>query len=194
MKRFLIYIFALAAALASADAFARGPADKVTGDFTHGNCGECVPGDELLFVWHKFISAHEAFGKRPQKGLLFSWNDDGRWFEMDFRDAHNTCVHIDMDGHVRTGGLASDGNAAQVGRYFGLEFNDNGEPAYFVDDGATIRFSRDYWSEAARLAFLEWCETGELPGPDAGLNGLAVWPHIIIRGNVQVHNAPGDGD
>ena len=194
MKRFLISIFTLVAILAGADAFARGSADKVTGDFTHGNCGECGPGHELLFISHKLISAQEGHGNRPQKGFLFSWNDNGRWFEMDFRDTNNTCVHVDMDGHVRTGGLVSDGNGAQVGRYFGLEFSDNGEPAYFVDDGATIRFSRDYWSEAARIAFLDWCETGLLPGPDAGLNGLAVWPNVIIKGNVQVHNSPGDGD
>ena len=88
--------------------------------------------------------------------------------------------------------LISDGNGPQVGRYFGLDLADEGEPAYFADNGATIRFSLDYYSEQARLAFLDWCETGELP--TTPMNGLAVWAHVIFQGNLQVHNSPRDGD
>lgn len=192
MKRFLRLIFISTACLLAANAFAGGRVDKATGDFTHGNCGDCLPGDQFAFISHKLISAHEASGKHRQKGFVFSWNDAGNWFEMDLRDTHNNCVNVYADGHVRTGGLVSEGNGAQVGRYFGLEFVDGGEPAYFVDHGVTIRFSRDYDSEPARLAFLDWCETGELP--DEPINGLAVWPHVIFEGNLQVHNSSRDGD
>jgi hypothetical protein len=192
MKRILRSVFALTTCLLAAATLAGGPTDKATGEFTHGNCWDCEPGDELGFISHKMISAHEAYGKRPQKGFVFSWNDEGRWFEMDLGDTHNNCVNVYANGRVRTGGLVSDGNGPQVGRYFGLDLADEGEPAYFADNGATIRFSTDYYSEPARLAFLDWCETGELP--DEPINGLAVWTHIIFQGNLQVHNSPGDGD
>ena len=174
------------------ETWAKGRIDKATGEFTHGSCSGCAPGDTLAHVSHKLISAHEASGKHRQKGFVFSWNDQGRWFEMDLRDTQNTCVNVHADGHVRTGGLVSDGNGPQVGRYFGLDLVDGGEPAYFVDHGFTIRFGLDYYSEEARLAFLEWCESGELPGEP--IYGLAGWPHVIFQGNLQVHNSPGDGD
>ncbi|MFC1696100.1 hypothetical protein ACFL1C_08255 [Pseudomonadota bacterium] len=197
MKQFLRLFFTISACLVAASAVAkgpvdRGPVDKATGEHTYGSCQDCVPGDELNFVSHRLMSAHEASGKHPQKGFIFSWNDDGRWLEMDLRDTHNTCVHVFADGRVRTGGLVSEGNGPQVGRYFGLDFVDGGEPAYFLDHGATIRFGLDYDSEAARLAFLDWCETGDLPDPPT--YGLAVWGFVISQGNVQVHNYPGDGD
>lgn len=192
MKRFLSLFLTFTACLVAASTFARGPVDKVTGDFTHGNCGACSPGDPLAFVSHKLISAHEASGKHPQKGFVFSWNDEGRWFEMDLRDTHNNCVNVYAEGRVRTGGLVSEGNGPQVGRYFGLDLVDDGEPAYYIDHGTTIRFSRDYYSEQARLAFLDWCETGNLPTEP--INGLAVWPHVIFQGNLKVHNSHGDGD
>jgi len=192
MRRFLTFFMFFSLCLAAASATARGPVDKVTGDYTHGNCWDCTPDDVLNFISHKLISAHEASDKHPQKGFVYSWNDAGRWFEMDLSDTENTCVHVYADGRVRTGGLVSDGNGPQVGRYFGLDLYDNGEPAYFTDRGFTIRFSLDYYSEVARLAFLEWCETGELPAEP--IYGLAVWSHVIFEGNLQVHNAPGDGD
>jgi len=193
MNPFLRSFLILTASLLAANAFARGPVDKATGEFTHGNCGDCVPGDQFNFVSHKLMSAHEASGKHPQKGFVFSWNDDGLWFEMDLSDTRNNCVNVYEDGRVRTGGLVSDGNGPQVGRYFGLFLADDGEPAYFVDYGVTIRFSLDYDSEQARLAFLDWCETGDLP-PTGSMNGLAVWPNVIFQGNVQVHNSHRDGD
>lgn len=197
LKKTSITLPALVAFLVSAlsiptSTFADGPVDKATGEYTHGNCWGCVPGDTLDFVSHKLISAHEASGKHRQKGFVFSWNDNGRWFEMDLRDTQNTCVNVYADGHVRTGGLVSDGNGGQVGRYFGLDLVDGGEPAYFVDHGFTIRFSLDYYSEEARLAFLDWCESGELP--DEPIYGLAVWSHVIFQGNLQVHNSRRDGD
>ncbi|NNK34252.1 MAG: hypothetical protein HKP02_14060 [Xanthomonadales bacterium] len=194
MRLIIQSILTLAACLLASNAMAGGPVDKITGDFTHGNCPEmaCEPGDPLNYVSHKLISGHEARGKHPQKGFVFSWNDEGRWFEMDLWDTHNNCVHIFEDGRVRTGGLVSDGNGPQVGRYFGLELLDGGEPAFYVDYGTTVRFSLDYYSEAARLAFLEWCETGDFPRE--GLVGVAFWPHVIFEGNLQVHNSDRDGD
>jgi hypothetical protein len=166
-----------AASLLAATAFAGGAANKVTGEFT------------LNDAHHRLVSAHEANDKHPQKGFLLSWRDDGTWFEMDFRDTQNTCVKVFADGQARIGGLVSDGNAPQVGRYFGFLLVDAGEPGLFVDHGFTYRVSTDYWSEEARLALLEWCDTGEL----AGLANQAIWPYVVTDGNLQVHNAPGKG-
>jgi hypothetical protein len=185
MKLSLRCGIAAAACLLAIPALAGGPTAKITGEFTHGNCNGCSPGDTLNIISHKMISAREANGKRPQKGFMLSWRDDGRWYEMDFNDTENTCVNVYADGRARTGGLASDGNGPQVGRYFGLDLIDGGEPAYFVDEAATVRFGLDYWSDEARLAFQHWCETGELP--QEGMEGLAVWPHIVIDGNLQIH-------
>jgi len=190
----------VAAGLAAANAVAAGAADKVTGDFMQGNCWGCAPGDELGFVAHRLISAHEATGKIPQKGFLLSWRDDGSWFEMDFGDPAETCVHVHADGHVRMGGLVSDGQnpfgdpAPQIGRYFGVLLVDEGEPAYFADHGVVYRFSADYWSADAREQFFHWCDTGNLPGPGELLPGAAEWPNVVIQGNLQVHNSPEDGD
>jgi hypothetical protein len=191
MKRtFIVFISVLLLASAGAAAAkgpaVKGPASKVTGEFTHGSCQGCVPGDVLAHVSHKMIAAHEATGKRPQRGFLLGWTDSGRWYEMDFNDTSNTCVNVYAEGRVRTGGLASAGNGPQVGRYFGLDVLDGGEPAYFADYLVTVRFSLDYWSEDARLAFLDWCESGELPAEP--LNGQAIWPSVVIRGNLQVHS------
>ena len=189
MKRAFLFTFAAAACVAAAAAQA-GPADKVTGESTYAGCNGCVPGDQLGVTRHRLISAHEAFRNRAQKGFYFAWNDEGRWFEIDFRDTENSCVHVFADGQARIGGLVSAGNGQQVGRYFGIYVADAGEPAWFVDHGFTYRVSLDYWSEAARLGLLEWCESGNL----AGLYGGAIWPHVVIDGNVQVHNSHGDGD
>jgi hypothetical protein len=194
MKRFLILFFTFTTCLVAANVFAGGKVDKATGDYVHGNCWDCVPGDELPFISHKLMSAHEASGKHRQKGFVFSWNLKGKWFEMDLSDTDNTCVKIYEDGRVRTGGLVSEGNGPQVGRYFGLELEDNGEPAYFVDRGTTVRFSTEYYFEPARLAFLEWCETGNIPPEGEVPEGFTIWKHVIFEGNLQVHNSPRDGD
>lgn len=189
MRRTSFFTAAFAGSmLAAASAFGGG-ADKVTGEFTQGSCFDCQPGDELGSVAYRLVSAHEAFGRRPQKGFFLSWRDDGLWFEMDFRDTVNTCVHVDAE-EARIGGLVSDGNGDQVGRYFGLQMVDGGEPAYFVDYGYTYRVSLDKWSEAARLALHHWCNTGEF----TALNGSTVWPSVVIAGNLQVHNSSADGD
>jgi hypothetical protein len=189
MQRFSL-ITITAACLLAMTAFAGGAVDKITGEFTRAGCNGCEPGDDLLFVANRILTAHEASDKHPQKGFLFSWNDSGNWFEMDFTDTHNTCVNVHEDGRARAGGLVHAGNGPQVGRYFGIIYVDAGEPAYFFDHGATVRISTDYWSEAARVAFQDWCATGNL----TPLPGLAVWPGITIEGNFKVHNSPADGD
>lgn len=157
-----------------------GATDKVTGEFS-------IREDLGL---HRLVSAHEANGKHFQKGFLFSWQDNGLWFEMDFNDTENTCVNVFTNGQARIGGLVSDGNGPQVGRYFGFLMVDGGEPGPIVDEGFTYRVTTDYWSETARLAFLHWCVSGEL----GGLTNQAIWPFVVTDGNLQVHNAPGDGD
>ena len=67
---------------------------------------------------------------------------------------------------------------------------DGGEPGLAADFGFTYRVSTEYWSEEARLAVLEWCESGLL----AGLPNEAVWPYVVTDGNLQVHNSPLDID
>lgn len=173
MKRTCFLVLVLA--LFSVVAYAGKSADKVTGEFT------------LNDVSHRLISAHEATGKNPQKGFFFSYRDDGRWFEMDFNDAENTCVNVFAEGQARIGGLviAAHDNAPQVGRYFGFLLVDGGEPGPIVDQGFTYRVTTDYWSEEARLALHNWCETGVL----GDLYQQAVWPYVVTDGNLQVHNA-----
>ena len=57
MRTSTLLAIGLAGLLATGAAAAGGPADKVTGDFTQGNCWGCSPGDELGFVAHRLISA-----------------------------------------------------------------------------------------------------------------------------------------
>ena len=58
MKRTIILIFVLA--LFTYDTYAGGPADKVTGEFTHND------------TFHRLVSVHEATGKNPQKGFFLT--------------------------------------------------------------------------------------------------------------------------
>lgn len=171
-------ILVCVSALFAFNTIAGGPTDKVTGEFTLNN------------VHHRLVSAHESVGKLPQKGFLLSWGDNGTWFEMDFNDTANTCVHVFANGNARIGGLVSAGNGPQVGRYFGFLLVDGGEPGTIVDYGFTYRVTTDYWSEEARLGVMEWCESGLL----AGLPNQAIWPYVVTDGNLQVHNSPGDFD
>jgi hypothetical protein len=174
MKKTIFLVFVLA--LFSLSTYARGPADKVTGEFTHND------------RFHRLVSAHEAIGKNPQKGFFLSWWDDGRWYEIDFWDTEHSCVNVFAEGQARIGGIVRDASegAPQVGRYFGLFMIDGGEPGPIVDQGFTYRVTTDYWSEEARLALLHWCETGEL----GDLSGQAIWPSVVTDGNLQVHNSP----
>ena len=190
MKRTGVLVFVLA--FFTFAVYAGGATDKVTGEYTRASCNGCQAGDVLKWVSNRLLTAHEAGGKHRQKGSMFSWNDDGLWFELDFTDTFNTCVKIYDDGRARIGGLVHDGNGPQVGRYFGFYLEDNGEPAYFSDQGATVRISSDYWSEPARLYFQHWCQKGLLPGDP--LPGYAVMPAIVIDGNLVIHNSPKDGD
>lgn len=200
MKRLPFFAITAATCLFAASVLAGGAVDKVTGDFTQGACWDCTPGDTLGQIAHRLISAHEASGKHRQKGFMLSWRDNGSWWEMDFRDAANTCVHVSADGEARIGGLVTDGQrpdgtaAPQIGRFFGVFLVDEAEPAYFKDHGLVYRFSTDYWSDEARQQFFEWCNTGNLPAVEDRLTNFAVWSHVVIEGNLQVHNSHKDGD
>jgi len=194
MQRFSLLTL-MAACLLAANAFAGGTTDKVTGEFTRGSCFDCVPGTDLAFISHRLLSAHEAGPKHPQRGFLFSINEAGTWFEMDFSDTFNTCVNIYEDGKARIGGVILDGhgNGPQVGRVFGFHLEDNGGPAYFSDMGHTVRFTWDYpLKETAREYFQHWCQTGLLPGDP--LPGYVVWFGTTVDGNYVIHNSPADGD
>ena len=173
---FILAVFACTVYAGGPKNKAGGPADKVTGEFT------------LNDVYHRLVSAHEATGKHPQKGFFFSWQDSGRWQEIDFSDTVNTCVNVFADGQARIGGLISDGNEGNpaIGRYFGFNLLDGGEgkPGLIVDHSDTYRVSTVYYSESARLGLLEWCNSGT----HAGLIGQAIWPHSVTEGNLQVHN------
>ena len=175
----------LALALFTLTVYARGPADKVTGEYI------------LDDRYHRLVSAHEATGKHPQKGFFLSWQDSGAWYEIDFSDTVNTCVNVFADGQARIGGLVSDGKegGGPIGLYFGFYVEDGGEPGSVVDYGFTYRVSTDKWSEVARDALLDWCKTGELEldvnvviGPTLQA-GAVVWGlHFVTDGNLQVHN------
>jgi hypothetical protein len=190
-----LFSITVTACLLAANAFAQGATDKVTGEYTRAGCNDCQPGDVLNFVGHRLLSVHEASRKRPQKGFLFSWNDAGRWFALDFTDTFNTCVNVYADGRARIGGVIEYGNGPQVGRVFGFYLEDHGAPAYFSDKSHTVRFALDYEAvDAARNHLMSWCATGELPAPGEALAGLVVWPGIVIDGNLTVHNSASDGD
>jgi len=176
MKKISILVFVLT--LFSVTVYAGKSVDKVTGEFTHND------------AIHRLVSAHESVGKHPQKGYVLSWRDNGRWYEIDFNDMENSCINVFANGHARIGGLVSAGNGPQVGRYFGLFIVDGGEPGTMADHGYTYRVSTDYWSEEARLAILDWCETGV----QAGLTNETIWPSVVTDGNLQVHNSPYDID
>jgi hypothetical protein len=179
----------------AANVFAGGAVDKVTGEYTRAGCPnyECQPGDDLLFIAYRILSAHEAGGKHPQKGFMFSLNNFGTWFELDFTDTFNTCVYISEDGKARIGGVVNSGNGAQVGRAFGFYLEDEGGPAYFSDKGHTVRFTTEYaLVDSARQYVQHWCQTGFLLGEP--LPGYAVWTGIVIDGNLVIHNSPKDGD
>ncbi|MBT8088653.1 MAG: hypothetical protein KJO01_00435 [Gammaproteobacteria bacterium] len=189
MNRSALFSITVTACLLAANAFAQGATDKVTGEYTRAGCNNCQPGDVLNFVGNRLISAHEASSKHPQKGFFLSWNDAGRWFALDFTDTLNTCVNVYEDGRARIGGLIEDGNGPQVGRVFGFYLEDHGGPAYFSDNGHTVRFALDYEEvDEAREDLMYWCATGMLPEGDQALDGLAVWPGIVIDGNLVVHN------
>ena len=179
---FVLAVFTCAAYAGGPKAKAGWSADKVTGDYTLNN------------VYHRLVSAHEATGKHPQKGFFLSWQDSGRWYEIDFRDPENSRVNVFADGQARIGGLVSDGNegAAAIGRYFGFNLLDGGKGklGHVVDHSDTYRVSTVYYSEDARLALLEWCDSGTY----ADLIGQAIWPHSVSDGNLQVHNSPHNGD
>ena len=177
----------LALALFTLTVYARGPADKVTGEYI------------LDDRYHRLVSAHEATGKHPQKGFFLSWQDSGAWYEIDFSDTVNTCVNVFADGQARIGGLISDSKegGGPIGLYFGFYVEDGGEPGSVVDYGFTYRVSTVKWSEVARVALLDWCNTGvlELDGsavtgpPIAVQEGAVVWGlHFVTDGNLQVHN------
>lgn len=193
MKRFLLLTITAALCLLGANAFAKGATDKVTGTYTRANCNGCQPGDILGFMSYRWLNAKEASAKHRQKGTMFALNDLGYWFELDFTDTVNTCVNIYEDGHARIGGVVKYGNGPQVGRVFGFYLEDQGGPAYFSDNGYTVRFTHDYnLVDKAKSQLMDWCETGE--PPDVALEGYAVWRGIVIDGNFVIHNSPKDGD
>jgi hypothetical protein len=200
MKRAALLYVTITTALLAVNAYAGGT-DKVTGEYTRGNCPDFAcepPGEELGFVYHRMIIAHESSNKKPQKGFLLSWRDDGYWYEIDLSDSTNSCVHVFQDGKARIGGVVTDGSpgAPPIGRYFGVLMEDGGQPAYWADRSVTIRMSSLYVGEEGwedvRSFFLNWCETGSTEDPPVGFNDA--WKGIVFEGNFKVHNSPRDGD
>ena len=153
-----------------------GPADKVTGTYWHAACAECP-------VYRKEVVAHEAVGDRPQKGSIYIIRPEGTWNYIDL-SASNACVHVYADGRARIGGLNSDGDGPGIGRFFGWEVEDNGEPAAWVDRAWTVRFPSTGLED-----FLAWCDDGTVQN-----NIPPVFPHDVVAGNLQVHNHAADGD
>jgi len=201
-SRTIIQLVISGSIVLSASAFGGGPADKVTGDFAIIGCYQCAPGDPLGLIRYRYISAHEATGRRTQKGFLFSVNDSVTWYEIDFWDTENTCVNIDADGEARIGGLVSDGNVGAVGKYFGYDISDGGQPDpdVYVDTMWVIRFDQCVAGSpptgnlncggtglTPKVRFFDWCN-----GADASY--ATHWPQAVVGGNVKVHNNDTDAD
>jgi len=186
MKHISLFTISGAALLMAASAIGGVPADKVTGTFGIAGCYDCVPGDPLGIIRDRYISAHEAVGNRPQKGYLFSVSNGVNWYEIDFKDKQNTCVNVFVDGSARIGGLVAYGNVGAVGKYFGYDISDGGQPDpnAYVDTMWVIRFD----GSDPKSDFFNWCH-------DIGPIGPATWwPQAVVEGNVKVHNYGTDGD
>ena len=186
MKQVSLWAIAGASLMLAGNAFGGGPVDKGTGEFSIAGCYECVPGDPLGLIRYRLVSAHEGNGRRDQKGFLYS-EVDGNWYLIDFDDTENTCVNVFEDGSAYIGGLVSDGNVGAVGKYFGYDISDGGQPdpAVYNDTMWVLRFDSPV---DPKTDFFNWCN-GYLPiGP------ATWWPQAVVEGNVKVHNYPGDAD
>ena len=168
----------IAGTLMSFSAFAGNAADKVTGDFRHA-APVNDPGD---VIYSKHISAHEALAGRPQRGFIYFVRPDGHtWEYIDLADTDNACVNVYADGEARIGGLVTDGIGPGLGRYFGWALQDNGEPGRMSDLTTTLRFDN-----AENL--FAWCITGDTN------YAITIAPHIVVAGNLKVHNFGSDAD
>jgi hypothetical protein len=181
--------------LAGAALAGDGPADKVTGSllnasFSNEPCPECPPGIQVNLenANGKEISAHEALGKRLQHGFVYILRVDGTWDLIDLGNGVDSCVYVYADGRARIGGLVVDGTGPGLGRYFGFEVEDKGEPGKWADLITTVRFPPLSVNPESRENFGAWCAVGNREG------NTAVWPGLVVDGNLKVHNYPGDGD
>jgi len=185
--------------LAGAAVAGDGPADKVTGFFYNVSdedpaCSADPPDLQVTLAnaVSKEFSAHEALGRKLQYGYVYLVRPNGAWELIDLGNVEESCVNVYEDGKARVGGLVIDGTGPAVGRYFGFEIVDKGEPARCSDMSTTVRFPRPSEDPEdppqGRTDFLNWCETGSLHG------STAYWPGVLVYGNVKVHNYPGDGD
>ncbi len=174
-----------AATLVFTAAMAAGPADKVSGEFLHVMSPSCPPTADDIAPYGKEISAHESIDGRMQKGYIYIYRPNGTWNFIDLANAANACVHVFEDGKARVGGMNIDGTGPGLGLYFGWEIEDGGEPGACADSVTGIRFPG---TQEGRAYFLEWCASGDRTG------NTAIWPHVVIEGNLQVHNGPADGD
>lgn len=171
-------ILVIAGTLLCISALAGGAADKVTGGYRHA-APVNDPGD---VIYSKRISAHEALDGLRQLGFIFIVRPDGHtWEYIDLADTENACVNIYADSEARVGGLVTDGIGPGLGRYFGWALTDIGEPGRMSDLTTGLRFDN-----AQNL--LNWCDDGDEKWANA------VWPHIVVAGNFQVHNYRSDGD
>jgi hypothetical protein len=134
------------------------------------------------------ISAHEASGRRVQHGYVYLVRPTGQWELIDLGSVEDSCVKVFGDGMARIGGLVIDGTGPGVGRYFGFEIEDKGEPAWCSDLSTTVRFPRLSDDPDSRDNFRAWCQDGTLDG------NTGYWPGVVVYGNIKVHNYPGDGD
>lgn len=157
----------------SFSAFAGGPANKVTGEFTR------VSDKNSTTTYECEFTAHEEMGKRFQKGSMYC----NRVVPVDNLNAweillHNdfACVYVVDDTMARIGGMvtSTEGSASNLaGKYVGFTVYDNGEPAAY-EDGFDIH---NFYDDAD--LFWEWCENGGALGN--------VSPYTLTEGNVKVH-------
>lgn len=163
---------ALAISLTGTIACAKGPANKITGDFVRLN------DSNQLTTYECEISAHEAKDNRAQKGSMYcvrADNPDNYW-EIDL-SAKNSCVYVGLQGTGQVGGMVtSAGTDADhlIGKFVAFNIFDGGEPGYLTDSSEHAIYN-DLGD------FQTWCSTGEFG------EGVKFYSYTVQEGNLQVH-------
>jgi len=150
--------------------YARGPADKATGDVILEN----DLGEQVALA----LNAHEAKDNRPAKGMVIF---EGITNPESFWEIEVSCVTVLSETEAYFGGQVLDSGdpGVSVGDYIMLRVIDNGEPGVLVDEVY-------YGMTSVEAEFNAFCAE---PLPEDTPEG---WGEVI-EGNVQVHfyGAPG---
>lgn len=169
MKKILIG--ALLVSITMTATWAKGPANKVTGDFVRVN-------DNSGRTYECEFTAHELKDNRIQKGSMYCsliYPDQLNTWEVMLHNSYG-CVIVVNETTARIGGRVDNiqGTATNLlGKFVGITVYDFGEPGAYVDEFDIHNF---YDNEAL---YWEWCADGGALGD--------VSPYTLTDGNVQVH-------